>query len=282
MIWGQEEEKQFFIKLLAITSYQNLFYKIGDEFLAYYPKKSTLKSDTLQSRNSLIGSYTEKYVSDLVQECINRSHRKLFAVQNAICEELSLPSNSNADVAICTTPDKIQKPENIKLVMEVKMSIINNWAFDPFTGLINFYGDIDSHKGNPSLLRSDSVLKAIGKSLNIRISHESARKIPIIVIGNTPISRNYINKSLKLTRMGFIQGFWCIGSEFSNKNPTGYIQINDLNSMTELLNDMLNFDFEFVATMKTKSYIGKLIEIANQEQGFENKAEKFIKMLNKQ
>ena len=33
------------------------------------------------------------------------------------------------------------------------------------------------------------MLKAIGKSSNIRISHPTASKIPIIVLGNTPITQ---------------------------------------------------------------------------------------------
>lgn len=35
---------------------------------------------------------------------------------------------------------------------------------------VEYVGDYKQHKGNPALLRSDSMLKAIGKSINIRVS----------------------------------------------------------------------------------------------------------------
>jgi len=44
------------------------------------------------------------------------------------------------------------------------------------------------------LLRSDSMLKGIGKSINIRVSSFKAATIPIIVMGNTPITNSYYPK----------------------------------------------------------------------------------------
>ena len=38
------------------------------------------------------------------------------------------------------------------------------------------------------------MLKAIGKSINIRVSRYKASKIPIIILGNTPITESYFNK----------------------------------------------------------------------------------------
>ena len=61
--------------------------------------------------------------------------------------------------------------------------------------------------GQSGLLRSDSMLKAIGKSINIRVSNYKASNIPIIIIGNTPITNNYYSKVDHLKTAGIIQGF---------------------------------------------------------------------------
>ena len=48
------------------------------------------------------------------------------------------------------------------------MSVMSNYKFtQPYK--VEFIGDYKQHKGNPALLRSDSMLKAIGKSINIRV-----------------------------------------------------------------------------------------------------------------
>ncbi len=75
------------------------------------------------------------------------------------------------------------------------MSIVWNWEYNPLTGEIMCIGDYTTHQGNPGLLRSDTMLKAIGKSINIRVSGLEASKIPIIVIGKHQI----------YTRKGFCQ-----------------------------------------------------------------------------
>lgn len=55
-------------------------------------------------------------------------------------------------------------------------------------------GDFRTHKDNPGLLRSDTMLKAIEKSINIRVSGYDASQIPIVILGNTPITESYISK----------------------------------------------------------------------------------------
>ena len=114
------------------------------------------RKSTLQSRNSLIGNFTEKFSVDLLQE-FARS-KNLFAVQGVVCEEIGLTNRSPADLAICTSGNTIQSANSIRALFEVKMSIVWNWE------LVNdnlvCLGDYKSHKGNPGLLRSDSMLKA--------------------------------------------------------------------------------------------------------------------------
>lgn len=90
-----------------------------------------------------------------------------------------------------------QDPENIQLIVEVKMSLVWNWELlnQGFGGKIVCIGDYRSHQGNSGLLMSDSMLKAIGKSINIRVyirvSSFKASSIPIVILGNTPITESY-------------------------------------------------------------------------------------------
>ena len=70
----------------------------------------------------------------------------------------------------------------------------------------------------PGLLRSDSMLKAIGKAINIRVSSHRASTIPIIVIGNTPIQDSYKNKVDNLKTSGM--GFWSMNPQPLDKQKT--------------------------------------------------------------
>jgi len=117
-----------------------------------------------------------------------------YAVQGVIAEEIGLSKQSPADVAICKKEDVEQKPKNILMIIEVKMSMVWNWKFDPVNKELKCIGDYKTHQGNPGLLRSDTMLKAIGKSINIRVSSFAASKIPIVIIGNTPITKSYYEK----------------------------------------------------------------------------------------
>lgn len=73
-------------------------------------------------------------------------------------------------------------PEEVKLIFEVKMSLVWNWQYDNTTGNIIEIGDYRTHQGRPSFTRSDSILKAIGKGIDIRVSNVKASKIPFIIL----------------------------------------------------------------------------------------------------
>ncbi len=167
-----------------------MFYKLTDGYFAYVPKGKGAEGQTLQSRNSLIGQYTEKWSKDFFQPIAKELG--LFAVNSVVCPALGLSTQSDVDLAFCTTNETQQKAENIKLLFEIKMSIVNNYTFD--NNQVIFTGDYKKHKGNPSILRSDSMLKAIGKSINIRVSGTESTKIPIIILSNSPITKNYVQK----------------------------------------------------------------------------------------
>lgn len=125
-LWTKEKEIQFFEESTNFATPEQLFY-VGDDFryYAYWPKSYRGKKSTLQSRNALIGSFTEKYSVDLLQDFANS--QGLYAVQSVICNEIGLSAQSPADVAFCKTRHREQFPTDIKTIFEVKMSIVWNW-----------------------------------------------------------------------------------------------------------------------------------------------------------
>ena len=204
--WNRETEIKFFEEALkSFASPEQLFYKLADGYFAYSPKGKTTEGQTIQSRNSLIGQFTEKWCKDFFQPIAEKLG--LFAINSVVCPELGLTNTTNADLAFCTTNDTSQPAKNIKLIFEVKMSIVNNYLFDATYNRLRFEGDYKSHKGNPSILRSDSMLKAIGKSINIRVSGVESTKIPILILENSPITDSYKKKVDFLKQAGVVQGF---------------------------------------------------------------------------
>ena len=83
MLWKKENEHDFFIKLLNFATPEQLFYTTSDKkFYAYWTKSYSDAKTTLQSRNSLIGTYTEKWSTDLFSEIAKQLD--VFSVQGAI------------------------------------------------------------------------------------------------------------------------------------------------------------------------------------------------------
>jgi len=286
-LWNKNEEYKFFIKTLEIATPEQLFYLTEDaRYLAYWPKNYKGKKTTLQSRNAFVGSYTEKWVKDLLFPLAKEFNT--YAVHNVICEEIGISERSPADVAIVKTPHRKQDPENILLLIEVKMSIVWNWEYHPNTGEIKCIGDYTTHQGNPGLLRSDTMLKAIGKSINIRVSGFQSSKIPIVVIGNTPITKTYYNKVDFLKKAGIIQRFYSV-----NPNPLdkpsddnikstpakGFLRIDKISELYGDLKSIIKEDKEFFSSMLPKKKLGRIIEMASRESTDEEKAEKFLRLL---
>ena len=207
VLWSKQKEIDFFNEARQFASPEQLFY-LGDDsrYYAYWPKSYHGTKSTLQSRNSLIGNYTEQYSATLLQGFANS--KGLYSVKGAICNEISLTTQSPADIVLSKTKHREQKAKDIVAIIEVKMSIVWNWEFK--NNQLICLGDFKTHKGNPGLLRSDSMLKAIGKSINIRVSGFAASQIPIIILGNTPITENYTVKVDHLLHAGIIQGFWSV------------------------------------------------------------------------
>ncbi len=287
-LWSKNIEIEFFRSSRKFATPEQLFYVSNEnKYYAYWPKTYKGKRFTLQSRNSLIGNFTEKFSVDLLQEFANKHN--WFAVQGVVCDEISLSKQSKADVAICKTKEINQKPENILMLFEVKMSIVWNWELVNEGGneKLVCIGDYKTHRGTPGLLRSDSMLKAIGKSINIRVSDYSAFHIPIIILSNTPITQYYNKKVDFLYNAGIIQGFWSVNSKPLDNNGDniketgkgGFYRMDNYNELENHLENLLTEPREFFSSMKSKKELGEIIKIANQESDIERKAQKFLALI---
>src|SRR3989338_4339587 len=275
-LWTKNTEVDFFKQSEKFATPEQLFYKAnGNKYYAYWPKGYDRQKNTLQSRNSLIGNFTEKWSVDLLQEFAKT--KGLFAVQGVVCEEIGLTKQSSADVAVCKTNDVNQRVEDILMIFEVKMSVVWNWERKP-DGSLECIGDFTQNQGNPGLLRSDSMLKAIGKSINIRVSSFNSAKIPIIVLGNTPVTSSYYTKVDHLKMSGIIQGFWSVNPkprEVDTVKVTdglGVLRMDSIEEFYSRLEELFSEDREFFSGMITKKQLGKIIEIANNESTCEKKA----------
>ncbi|RKL62702.1 hypothetical protein DXT63_10395 [Thermoanaerobacteraceae bacterium SP2] len=288
-LWGKDVERKFFEESLKIATPEQLFYVTeNNEYVAYWPKGYKGKKSTLQSRNSFIGTFTEKWISDLMNKIV--IEKGLFATTGVVCPEIELTESSPADVAITVEKGKNQKAEGILLIIEVKMSIVWNWKYinDAKEGpKLVCIGDFRTHQGNPGLLRSDSMLKAIGKSINIRVSSDKASKIPIIVITNTPITNSYYEKVDNIKKAGVIQGFFSVNpkpmdgldNSLKQTEGKGYYKFDSFNEIRGYINSILQSEINFFSGMKNKEEIGRIIEIANKEDSYEKKGEAFLKLI---
>lgn len=179
-------------------------------------------------------------------------------------------------MAFCITDSKIQSAKDIKLIFEIKMSIVSNYRFTA-PDLVEFIGDYKTHKGNPSLLRSDSMSKAIGKSINIRVSGIESTKIPIVVLGNSPVSDNYSHKVDFLKAAGVVQGFWSLNpkpteSDFIRKSEKlGFQTIERIDEIENLINNLLSTKLNYFSSMVSQKKLGEYIRIVNKESTYEVK-----------
>jgi len=287
-LWNKQQEIDFFTKSLKVATPEQLFYVSEDgRYYAYWPKSYGGEKETLQSRNAFIGSFTEMWCKDLFEEIAQGMNG--YIVEKVVCDEIGLSTKSPADLAVCKTRNKIQEAKNILLIIEVKMSVVWNWELKRAGSKQNLacLGDYRTHSGNPGLLRSDTMLKAIGKSINIRVSSYKASQIPIIVVGNTPITDSYYEKVDHLKKSGVIQGFWSVNPKPLDNNAEtikntphhGFYRFDSLGELKDEAIRLLKEEREFFSSMQTKKALGRMIEIANQENTYEKKAQKFLELI---
>ena len=284
MFWDSDTEIDFFEHSMKIFSDpEKLFYLIDKQYFAYSPKGVRTKGKVVQGRNSLIGKYTEKWCKNFLSPIAQ--DLGYYCVNGVVCPELGLTKSSDADIAFCTTPDKNQLPSNIKLIFEVKMSIVNNYTYEPQTKRVVLIGDLTTHKGIPSILRSDSMLKAIGKSVNIRVSGFSSSKIPIIVLGNSPISKSYISKVDFLKMSGVIQSFISVYPNpikedvFKNSPEKGFNTFSDYDDLKEYIKSIVHTEMNFFSSMISMKSLGNIITLSTQEPTKIKRAKKFLELL---
>ena len=236
-LWDISDELDFLEKALKITTLEKLTVNINGSYMTFAPTWFKGSVSVPQSRNSLIGNYTELWCSDFFSDIAKENG--LYAISGVKCEELGLQSSSTADLAFCRKPGIEQSANDIALIFEIKMGIVNNYEYNTTSKTFSLKGNYKEHKGNPSLLRSDSMLKAIGKSINIRMSGKLGRGIPIIILGNSPIGNSYINKVDNLSLGGVIQQFISLypncGCNQAIKNTPKY-GFKTYNSYSEIAN----------------------------------------------
>ena len=283
-LWDKNQEILFFNNSKSFASITQLFNKTDDgRYVAYWPKNYKGEKSTLQARNSLIGNFTEKYVVDLFTSVIGEN---FHVIQQAQIPALGISSASPADIVISTVDKKILKPDEVKMICEVKMSLVWNWEYDVDTKQIIEIGDYRYHQGKPSFTRSDSILKAIGKCIDIRVSSSYASKIPIVVLGNAPLSNGFCKKADYLKKAGIIQGFWSLNPFPLNHGNTrkttpnkAFIRFDNVDELNISLNRLFNQDLNFFSSMVNPTELGKIIEIANSEKGYERKGLKFLSLI---
>jgi hypothetical protein len=284
-LWSKKQEKIFFEKSKNFASYKQLFYKTDDErYVAYWPKTYSGSKSTLQGRNSLVGNFTENWVCDLLNHILEGTG--LHVIQQAQIPSIGISHRSPADIVISDVNRKVLVPEEVKLIFEVKMSLVWNWEYDVATSRIKEIGDYRTHQGRPSFTRSDSILKAIGKCIDIRVSNVKASKIPLIVLGNAPLSNGFCKKADFLKSAGIIQGFWSLnpfplnhGNTRKRSHNDGFIRMDNINELNITLYQLFKQDLNFFSGMENPRRLGRLIEIANWESNYENKGLKFLNLL---
>ena len=282
-LWDTSTEIQFFKEALrSFASPEQLFYSLKSGSFAYIPKNIDSEGQTLQSRNTLIGKFTERWTRELFSPIAQKIG--LYAVNDVVCEAMGLSRQSRGDLALCTKKSTTQKPEDIKLLFEIKMSVVSNYQLCD-SDEVKLVGDYESHKGNPSLLRSDSMLKAIGKSVNIRVSGIQSAKIPIVILGNSPVTKSYVHKVDYLRTAGVIQGFWSLypeptESEHIKVTPQkGFQTVKNPDGLSSLTNELVNSELNYFSSMISKKKLGDIIQSANREKSNEAKAQKFLDLL---
>ncbi|MEE1134896.1 MAG: hypothetical protein UHW60_09010 [Methanobrevibacter sp.] len=284
-LWSKYQEKLFFDKSKNFATHQQLFYRTDDgRYVTYWPKGYNGTKSTLQSRNTLIGNFTEKWVCDLLTNILPED--EYCIMQQAQIPAIGITHKSPADIVIATANKKVLMPDEVKLIFEVKMSLVWNWQYDETTGMIKEIGDYRTHQGRPSFTRSDSILKAIGKGIDIRVSNVKASKIPFIILGNAPLSNGFCKKADYLKNAGIIQGFWSLnpfplnhGNTRKRSVKNGFVRMDNVDELNMRLNQLFKQDLNFFSGMENPKRLGQLIEIANREETYENKGLKFLNLL---
>jgi hypothetical protein len=242
-------------------------------------------------RNAIVADATERFALQLFQYVVNNSNYlkgKFFVKRNVECPQLELRGRTKADLAILDKNlEGAVSPERIKGIFEVKMSIIWNWS-DRDRG--QPLADYDGHAGRPSIYRTDSILKAIGKAAITRACKGSER-IPFVVVGNTPPPVEYRDKVDGTVRSGLIQRWISLTSAplvvkkellRSKRNPKetlGFLRIDSTNELEELFFNILTKDWRYMGAMVEPKEIGGIIRGLDLTKTDEEIGEAFLRLM---
>ncbi|ACZ62564.1 hypothetical protein [Dehalococcoides mccartyi] len=252
--------------------------------------KDTLVVNTFNQRNAVVSAITEEFVLNVFKQAINSSPQlsgNFYAKRNVTCPQLELGNSTAADIAILNKDfDGPVNPQDIECICEVKMSMIWNWSSNNRDTPI---ADYDSHAGRPSIYRTDSILKAIGKAAIIRSCPQN-EKIPFIVIGNTPPPFNYRDKVDGTVKSGLIQKWisltpkpLVVSSKAQDKrNPKktiGFLRIDTINELQEFLSTLLSTEWQYVGAMVEAKKIGEILRLIDLSQNDESVGQQFLNLL---
>lgn len=300
-IWSTKNEEDFIKTTNSVVfaeincsecnyNYQAVFRKTSP---SKCPKcQGKLNSNTPQGRNNPISNYTEQFACNCINEVLQDTEFDDYeAKRKVICQDLGLGSRTEADIAIVKkgNSSRIYKLDDIKIVFEVKMSLVWNW--EPPKNKPKLIADYDRHNGRGSIYRTDSILKAIGKGAIFR-SHFKAHNIPYIVIGNCPPPRGYFSKIDGSVKSGIVQKFISLNpqplivdtSEENKRNPKetknkGFLRIDSLEELKVFIKSYLENEQIFIGSMLEKQELGKLIKSLNLEKDYSEIGQEFFEKL---
>lgn len=253
--------------------------------------ESALSVSAFNQRNAIVADVTEQFALNLFRYAINNSRQlsnNYYVKRNVICPQLELRGATAADMAILNQDLEGPVPvETIECIFEVKMSIIWNWTEAKKSEPI---ADYDAHAGRPSIYRTDSILKAIGKAAITR-SCFGSETIPFIVIGNTPPPPNYRDKVDGTVRAGLIQKWLSLtpnplaveptrsSARRNPKQTTGFLRIDNIRELQELLETILTTKWQYIGAMVEAKKIGEIIKKLDLSRSAEEIGYEFLSQL---
>jgi len=287
-MWTKETERDFFHWALELQRCkpQELFYKSGGRYYFYLPVGVKGEGEVKQARNPLVGRFTEQWAENFLKIIVK--DLGLVVVRNKDIPAFGLTGNRAPDLAICYKEvEDVILPENLVAIVEVKMSIVWNWEWDPLSRSVNCIGDFRTHKGRPSVLRSDNVLKALGKAVEVRGNGYEGL---FIVLCNSPISNESLNQIDGWKQTGIVQGFFSVnprplnGQANEKDNPKGtpkggFLRWDSPEEAKETLQGLVANKGLYFSGFLSMETLGRLIEYASRGKNFVEKARLFISEL---
>ncbi len=284
-LWNPEEERKLIKNL--IEDDVNVWAEIqcescGHKYEAFFKKSSKcpqcnakVSSTTPQGRNNPLAARTEEFAANIIDKALKEAGLGEFAVdRNVRCDDLGLTSRTKADAAIVRSESHSNDnyaPEQIKVIFEVKMSVIWNWELDK-EGKLVVTSDYDGHKGRGSIYRTDSILKAIGKATIFR-GYPKSNTVPFIVIGNSPPPKGYLDNIDASVASGIVQKYLSLTpnplvvdpSDSEERNPKesdgkGFLRMDSLDELKRFVKNLVKEDIIFFSSMLGKPDLGKLIK----------------------